>query len=74
MLKEFLLKRKNNMKPRKNKIRPDIPLAPTPIVKWEDDIYNPKNKEYVNEVAFNKNKTPNRVTQKEFNKRYDIKK
>jgi hypothetical protein len=61
------------MKPPKNKRRPDIPLAATPTVKWEDDIYNPKNKEYVLEVAFNKRKSPNRVTQKEFNKRYDIK-
>jgi hypothetical protein len=61
------------MRPPKNKRRPDIPLAPTPTVKWEDDIYNPKNKEYVKEVAFNKNKSAHRVTQKEFNKRYDIK-
>jgi hypothetical protein len=52
--------------------RPDTPLAPTPIVKWVDNIRNPDNKEFVDEVKFNK-KDNSKVTQQEFNQRYKIK-
>lgn len=40
--------------------------------KWEDSIKNPENREFVVETAFNNNKKPKNVTQKEFNERYDI--
>jgi hypothetical protein len=53
--------------------RPDTPLAPTPVVRWADNIKNPENKEYVDEVAFNKKKI-GKVTQDEFNQRYGVKK
>jgi hypothetical protein len=53
--------------------RPDTPLAPTPVVRWADNIKNPENKEYVKEVAFNKKKI-GKVTQDEFNERYGVKK
>jgi hypothetical protein len=39
-------------------------------VKWEDDIKNPENEEYVNEVAFNLDIDPKDVTQDQFNQRY----
>ena len=61
--------------------RPDTPLAPTPVVKWENNVRNPANEEFVVEVAFNKKKGGDRnvtkrdlrnVTQEEFNKRYGI--
>ena len=67
---------------KKNK-RPDTPLAPTPVVKWENSVMNPANKEFVGEVAFNKKKRGDRnitkrdlkkVTQEEFNKRYGVEK
>jgi hypothetical protein len=57
---------------KKNK-RPDTPLAPTPVVRWADNIKNPENKEFVAEVAFNKKKI-GKVTQDEFNQRYGVKK
>jgi hypothetical protein len=57
---------------KKNK-RPDTPLAPTPVVRWADNIKNPENKEFVREVAFNKKKI-GKVTQDEFNQRYGVKK
>jgi hypothetical protein len=53
--------------------RPDTPLAPTPVVRWADNIKNPENEEFVAEVAFNKKKI-GKVTQEEFNKRYGVKK
>ena len=53
--------------------RPDTPLAPTPVVRWADNIKNPENKEFVREVAFNKKKI-GKVTQDEFNQRYGVKK
>jgi hypothetical protein len=40
---------------------------------WEDNIKNPDNKEYVQEVAFNLGIKPLQVTQKQFNQRYNIK-
>lgn len=40
--------------------------------KWENSIKNPENKEFVGEVAFNMNKNPKKVTQKEFAKRYKL--
>lgn len=61
--------------------RPDTPLAPTPVVKWANNVRNPENEEFVVEVAFNKKKGGDRnvtkrdirkVTQDEFNKRYGI--
>lgn len=47
---------------------------PKMTIKWEHSIKNPDNEEYVNEVAFNLNKKLNKVTQEEFNDRYNIKK
>jgi len=47
---------------------------PKPKIKWEHSIKNPKNEEYVNEVAFNLGKKIKNVTQDEFNQRYSIKK
>ena len=41
-------------------------------VKWEDNIKNKENAEYVNEVAFNLHKDVKEVTQAEFNTRYSI--
>ena len=38
--------------------------------KWTNNIKNPKNLEFIEEVAFNLNKTPQQVTQIEFNARY----
>jgi hypothetical protein len=57
----------------KKNTRPDTPLAPTPVVRWADNIKNPENKEFVREVAFNKKKI-GKVTQEEFNQRYGVKK
>lgn len=54
---------------------------PVLVVKWEHNVRNPDNEEFVVEVAFNKKKGPNydvskkdisRVTQEEFNQRYGI--
>jgi hypothetical protein len=42
--------------------------------KWEHDIRNPENGEFVVEVAFNLGKDVKDVTQEEFNSRYEIKK
>jgi hypothetical protein len=38
--------------------------------KWTNNIKNPDNLEFIEEVAFNLNKTPQQVTQIEFNARY----
>lgn len=38
--------------------------------KWTNNIKNPDNLEFIEEVAFNLNKTPQKVTQTEFNTRY----
>ena len=38
--------------------------------KWTNNIKNPDNLEFINEVAFNLNKQPQQVTQQEFNNRY----
>jgi len=38
--------------------------------KWSNNIKNPNNEEFIQEVAFNLNKTPQQVTQTEFNARY----
>lgn len=71
------------MPPKKKIKRPDTPLAPTPVVRWENSVKNRENEEFVLEVAFNKKKGPNydvskrnmkKVTQEEFNQVYDIKK
>lgn len=43
---------------------------PQKKVKWEDDIKNPENEEYVNEVAFNLDIDPKDVTQEQFDQRY----
>lgn len=37
---------------------------------WENDIRNPENQEYVDEIAFSYNIPSNRVTQEQFNERY----
>lgn len=47
-----------------------FPLA----IKWEHNVKNPENEEFVVEVAFNLNKKVCEVTQDEFNERYGIKK
>lgn len=39
-------------------------------VSWEDNIKNPDNGEYVDEVAFNLDIKPSQVTQQQFNDRY----
>ena len=39
-------------------------------VAWEDDIRNPANAPFVEEVAFNLEIEPEKVTQKQFNERY----
>ena len=41
-------------------------------VDWEDDIYNPDNKEFVIETAFNLGKPVKKVTQQDFNRRYQV--
>lgn len=38
--------------------------------KWSNNIKNPDNEEFIQEVAFNLNKQPQQVTQQEFNNRY----
>ena len=38
--------------------------------KWSNNIKNPDNLEFIEEVAFNLNKQPQQVTQTEFNDRY----
>ena len=38
--------------------------------KWTNNIKNPDNLEFIEEIAFNLNKTPQQVTQIEFNDRY----
>jgi hypothetical protein len=38
--------------------------------KWTNNIKNPDNLEFIEEVAFNLNKSPQQVTQQEFNARY----
>jgi len=40
---------------------------------WKDSIRNPENAEFVDEVSFNEGIPFNKVTQKQFNKRYEIK-
>jgi len=37
---------------------------------WADNIKNPENEEFVEEVAFNLNKSVSQVSQQEFNNRY----
>jgi len=37
---------------------------------WADNIKNPENEEFVEEVAFNLNKPVSQVSQQEFNNRY----
>ena len=37
---------------------------------WADNIKNPENEEFVEEVAFNMHITADKVTQEQFNKRY----
>lgn len=59
---------------KKTEKRPETPLAPTPTVKWIDNIKNPYNAEFVVETAYNLDKKPKDVTQDEFNLRYNIKK
>lgn len=51
-----------------------VKIKKTESVSWKDDVRNPENKEFVNEVAFNKGyKDLKKVTQAEFNERYGIK-
>ena len=39
-------------------------------VKWENNIHNPENGEFVAEVAFNEGCTAEQVTQQQFDERY----
>ena len=41
-------------------------------VKWADNIKNPDNQEFVEEVAFNLSIPTNKVTQEQFNIRYKL--
>lgn len=40
--------------------------------KWVDNIHNPENEEFVEEVAFNLGIYADQVTQQQFNKRYEL--
>ena len=40
--------------------------------KWADNIHNPENEEFVEEVAFNLNISADEVTQEQFNIRYNL--
>lgn len=65
--------------------RPDTPLAPTPVVRWENNVKNPENRLNKIEVMNNRdtpvdakptlmNKLfPGRVTQKEYNEFWGVK-
>ena len=59
---------------KKTEKRAETPLAPTPVVKWIDNVKNPYNEEFVVETAYNLDKKPKDVTQDEFSLRYNIKK
>jgi hypothetical protein len=40
--------------------------------KWADNIHNPENEEFVEEVAFNLCIPTDQVTQEQFNSRYEL--
>jgi hypothetical protein len=40
--------------------------------KWSNNIHNPENQEFVEECAFNLHIPANKVTQEQFNKRYEL--
>ena len=40
-------------------------------VSWDDNIKNPSNDEFIDEVAFNLGINKSEVTQEQFNKRYN---
>jgi hypothetical protein len=40
--------------------------------KWADNIHNPENEEFVEEVAFNLHISADEVTQEQFNIRYNL--
>ena len=40
--------------------------------KWADNIHNPENQEFVEEVAFNLHISADEVTQEQFNIRYQL--
>jgi hypothetical protein len=42
----------------------------SPGFDYENSVYNPKNREYVEEIAFNEEIAPEAVTQEMFNARY----
>lgn len=66
-----------NQKPDPKKQQPDPKKQPTKVVmrvKWEHDVKNPENAEFVKEVADDLGKGMRNVTQDEFNRRYEIKK
>jgi len=54
----------------KSKYKVDLCPNWAPVA-WEDDIHNPENREYVIETAFNLEISPDRVTQEQFNNRYN---
>jgi len=43
-------------------------------IKWEHDVKNPENAEFVKETADDLGKRPKSVTQADFNRRYEIEK
>jgi len=47
-----------------------IPISLISCTSYHNSISNPDNKEYIEEVAFNKGIKVNQVTQKQFNQRY----
>jgi hypothetical protein len=77
----------NYQEDKKKKIkRGDTPLAPTPVVRWENNIKNPANRLNVNEVYNNRDTPvdapketlfrkmfPKKVSQGEYNKFWDVK-
>ena len=76
-MKNNRLTRSTTGKPLEKQNYSSIPFKNTAIdrfkkssVNWSDNISNPENSEFVNEVAFNKGIKVNRVTQKMFNDRY----
>ena len=72
--------------PKKKIKRADTPLAPSPVVRWENSIKNPANRLNVNEVRNNRDTPvdakepslfrkafPKKVKQDEYNKFWDVK-
>ena len=48
------------------------PISVDNCPKWADNIHNPDNQEFVEEVAFNLGIYTSQVTQEQFNSRYEL--